>query len=418
MHDLGLSVSPSALHRKKRDIVLKQEERIDNTVARYVSERRDIMTCEKIIKDYEDTTYQLTEKVEGPIQSPRIPVCNMHCTLLSNGCGAQLNAFTTLELWDCSRTAFSSTKLSSEVTFSMNYRNMHTTSAMQKPETVVFDTRVNKVSNTETLNSSGNQENLVAYLKKKMLRRKDNPCIPIEILGDNVDILITPANMTSDRQRKSWHWFLLLATQKRIIDQELPTNKPVADIETISSCVFFPSKVEILDFQILDFQRNIQFHVARILSNFIGELKSFEKLLPNYIPHPQIEKTSQKSVFINCDLIDESENSSDGMIRIMQRVHSLAVPFIDGTVEKVVLGGDVLTNERAMSAQQAMRNNESSYEKLLGVIHRPEGLHRQMNFLMVSWVVVGYLCEFCSFISLYKVLHVKRNFNFKSYHTS
>ena len=50
----------------------------------------------------------------------------------------------------------------------MNYRNMHTSSAMQKPETVVFDTRVNKVSNTETLNSSGNQENLVAYLKKKM----------------------------------------------------------------------------------------------------------------------------------------------------------------------------------------------------------------------------------------------------------
>lgn len=249
MHDLGFSVSPSALHRKKRDIVLKQEERIDNTVARYVSERREIMTCEKIIKDYEDTTYQLTEKVEGPIQSPRIPVCNMHCTLLSNGCGAQLNAFTTLELWDCSRTAFSSTKLSSEVTFSMNYRNMHTTSAMQKPETVVFDTRVNKVSNTETLNSSGNQENLVAYLKKKMLRRKDNPCIPIEILGDNVDILITPANMTSDRQRKSWHWFLLLATQKRIIDQELPTNKPVADIETISSCVFFHLKWKFLIFK-------------------------------------------------------------------------------------------------------------------------------------------------------------------------
>lgn len=82
-----------------------------------------------------------------------------------------------------------------------------------------------------------------------MLRRKDNPCIPIEILGDNVDILITPANMTSDRQRKSWHWFLLLATQKRIIDQELPTNKPVADIETISSCVFFHLKWKFLIFK-------------------------------------------------------------------------------------------------------------------------------------------------------------------------
>lgn len=48
-----------------------------------------------------------------------------------------------------------------------------------------------------------------------------------------------------------------------------------------------------------------------------------------------------------------------------------------------MLGGDVLTNERAMSVQLAMRNNESSFEKLLGDIHRPEGLHRQMNFLMV-----------------------------------
>lgn len=138
--------------------------------------------------------------------------------------------------------------------------------------------------------------------------------------------------------------------------------------------------------EILDFQRNLQFHVARILTNFFGELKSFEKLLPNYIPHPQFEKTSQKSVFINCDLIDERENSSDGMIRIMQRVHSLAVPFIDGPVVKVVLGGDVLTNERAMSAQQAMRNNESSYEKLLGVIHTPEGLHRQL-VIFVSFVL-------------------------------
>lgn len=121
----------------------------------------------------------------------------------------------------------------------------------------------------------------------------------------------------------------------------------------------------------------MQFHVGRILTKYINKLKPFEILLPNYIQHPHTAKTSQKSVFINSDLKDESENSSDGMIRIMQRVHSLAVPPIDGSIEKVVLGGDVLTNESAMSAQLAMRNNESSFEKLLGV------MHRQMNFLMV-----------------------------------
>lgn len=57
----------------------------------------------------------------------------------------------------------------------------------------------------------------------------------------------------------------------------------------------------------------------------------------------------QKFVFINCDLIDESENFFDGMIRIMQRVYFLVVLFIDGIVEKVVLGGDVLINGCVMS---------------------------------------------------------------------
>ena len=59
------------------------------------------------------------------------------------------------------------------------------------------------------------QEKIVLFSKEKNLKAKENPCVPIEILGDNVDILVSPANMTLDRQRKSWHWFLLLATPKK-----------------------------------------------------------------------------------------------------------------------------------------------------------------------------------------------------------
>lgn len=173
------------------------------------------------------------------------------------------------------------------------------------------------------------QEKIVSISKEKILKAKENPCVPIEILGDNVDILVSPANMTLGRQRKSWHWFILLATQKKkITDESLPTDKPIADIETMSSCEFLPSETGIRDFQ-----KNMQFHVARIVTKYINELKPFEILLPNYIQHPHTAKTSQKSVFINSDLIDESENSYDGMIRIMQRVHSLAVPYNDTLME-------------------------------------------------------------------------------------
>lgn len=75
------------------------------------------------------------------------------------------------------------------------------------------------------------------------------------------------------------------------------------------------------------------------------------------------------------DLLDEIEISLDGMIRITHRVHF--IQYIDETIEKELLEGDVLTtNERTMSARQAMSKNESRY-KDLGVKHKPEGLHRQ-----------------------------------------
>ncbi|WAR05680.1 hypothetical protein MAR_021049 [Mya arenaria] len=75
-----------------------------------------------------------------------------------------------------------------------------------------------------------------------------------------------------------------------------------------------------------------------------------------------------------CDLIDKSENDSE--------VTDFKKPSI---VEKVVLGGDVLTNERAYSAQQAMANGNTDFECLGGFIHRPEGFHRLMNFVQVIY---------------------------------
>ena len=95
----------------------------------------------------------------------------------------------------------------------------------------------------------------------------------------------------------------------------------------------------------------MKFHIANILLKYITYLSPVAKCFPKYIEHEFMEKAKEKSVFLNCDLIDASENSSQGMIEILQRVHQLAVPHVrdnpDKTLlEKVVFGGDVLTNER------------------------------------------------------------------------
>lgn len=57
-----------------------------------------------------------------------------------------------------------------------------------------------------------------------------------------------------------------------------------------------------------------------------------------------LDQIRKKSAFLNCDLVEASENSSDGMIEILQRVNQLAVPHVrnipgKNVLEKVVLVG-------------------------------------------------------------------------------
>ena len=125
----------------------------------------------------------------------------------------------------------------------------------------------------------------------------------------------------------------------------------------------------------------------KVLVKHIDYLKKFQEAVPEVIEHPYIAETSKKSEFAILDLLDKSENKSDDMISIMQHIHEHYVAHtMDAkpiVVEQKVFGGDVLTTERTFSAQQAMKNAKNDYLDLSGVVPRPEGLHRMMNFLMV-----------------------------------
>ncbi|XP_053388276.1 uncharacterized protein LOC128551443, partial [Mercenaria mercenaria] len=206
---------------------------------------------------------------------------------------------------------------------------------------------------------------------------------PIEVIGDNLDICISPAKMTMDKQRHSLHCFLTMVKQRRVTYEDLNVQSdtcqtPILDISTHQ---WIPSK------QHMDsVTGNFIFHISHTRLKYVKCLEPVKESYQSYIPHKCIDITKEKSVVLNCDLIDASENSSQGMIEILQKVHELTVPHTQDTViQKVVFGGDVLTNERAFSAQEAMQNNKSPYASLCGIIHRPEGLHRQFNFLQVIY---------------------------------
>ena len=75
------------------------------------------------------------------------------------------------------------------------------------------------------------------------------------------------------------------------------------------------------------------------------------------------------------------------MISILEHIHDKFITRTDYddpvVIKRKVFGGDVLTNERAYSDQLAKLNHATDYDRLTGVIHRPEGLHRMMNLLLV-----------------------------------
>ncbi len=212
--------------------------------------------------------------------------------------------------------------------------------------------------------------------------QKDMPPT-IEILGDNFDLMRSPTYMTEQRQRQSWHWFLVVLKLVQVSGREFPDNRPKANIMSIPNSEFLPTSQDSYSLK-----SNLMFHVAKSLAKYLPHLKDVP--LPEYIPHPFVQQTSQRTTFVNVELIDESENSSDGMIRIMKRLMEF-VPHthvVHPSVRtKITLEGDVLTCERAFAAQKAMQNGATDYERLDGFAHRPGGLHRAMNMYQVHFLL-------------------------------
>lgn len=47
-----------------------------------------------------------------------------------------------------------------------------------------------------------------------------------DIIGDNIDITRSPSQMSVEHRRKSWHWFLLVGLEKRILNDSLKDDVP------------------------------------------------------------------------------------------------------------------------------------------------------------------------------------------------
>lgn len=127
-----------------------------------------------------------------------------------------------------------------------------------------------------------------------------------DIVADNVDIAKISSKMSKYKQTKSWHWFVLLALQKRVVDDSLSDMPLTLSIIDVSNGVFIPSISECHTLE-----ENCLFHMKNIFVKYLGCFKKYSDCLPQYISHPHMNETAKKSDFVVLDLLDKNENKSE-----------------------------------------------------------------------------------------------------------
>ena len=153
-------------------------------------------------------------------------------------------------------------------------------------------------------------------------------------------------------------------------------SRPRRDILSVSNENFLPDTDAIQSLR-----QSFIFHVMGKIVKYVPGLQKIA--IPKYIPHPHLTEMSRKCPYDVLDLLDKSENKMEDMIDILNSIHKLVATLPSdkqNVVERIVFGGDQLTNERAYAAQISMVNVQNEAERLQGVIHRSEGLHLCMNF--------------------------------------
>ena len=129
---------------------------------------------------------------------------------------------------------------------------------------------------------------------------------------------------------------------------------------------------------------NFKHHVLKVITETI-DIIPFQSIVPKFINHTHMEEM-KKGNYELIDPLNKNESKIEDMIDILTDIRSVFVPDAGNSnqvISSAIFGDIVLTNERAYQAQLDMINGDTAHEKLLDIIHRPEGLHRLTNFMLL-----------------------------------
>lgn len=200
----------------------------------------------------------------------------------------------------------------------------------------------------------------------------------IKLAGDNIDINQSARDQRKDNPGKSHHWFLAMAFKNPVPSSHLPNDNPICNLKDMPLSEFLLNNQE---------QKKLKEDfctlILRVLCSHLEFLTPFQKYVAKHIPHEYSAMFQRKGEAVNLGLIFHNENSSEGMLHILEYLHK----YVHNYDERVVFGGDQLTEERAAGVQRLRQNGATPQARLSGLLPTAESWHAKMALLFVSTVM-------------------------------
>lgn len=196
------------------------------------------------------------------------------------------------------------------------------------------------------------------------------------IVMDNVDFFMKAHQQSSLTSNKSLHWIHHIAVEDRVPTRHLSDVRPDVDITTYDVGCSLPGSEEQAHIR-----REFIVLGSRLLTQHFDVFKPLSKVVVNNIPHDYSEEMSARSTEYPLGLLFKNENQTGDLVDVLHHLQKEYVPQGPHGLERVLVGGDRLTEGNCRNLQWAFANGATAEDRLDGLGFQFHDWHAIRNLL-------------------------------------
>nr|XP_055051616.1 uncharacterized protein LOC129437481 isoform X2 [Misgurnus anguillicaudatus]XP_055051617.1 uncharacterized protein LOC129437481 isoform X2 [Misgurnus anguillicaudatus] len=198
------------------------------------------------------------------------------------------------------------------------------------------------------------------------------------IVFDNLDFFIRTHHQSTNQTNKSIHWIHHMCVIDRIPSLHLPNTKPANSLSDYDLGESLPGQ-----HTQACMRREFVVLGSRILTSYLEVLKPFASAVVHHIPHLYTDEMAQTSTHFPLGLLFKNENKTGDLVDVLQHIQKEYVARCPDGLEKILVGGDRLTEGNSRNVQWAFADGETEEDRLEGLVFKFEDWHAIRNLFEI-----------------------------------